>query len=99
LAVNGSDLYVVARGSRSLHHLSLESGESTVIADNLPIGGGPGVTPKVVAGLPPNAPGPWMPFNDLAASPDGSVFVGCDGDGSVLRLVRRDDVWASATGH
>ncbi|MGW8816100.1 Vgb family protein [Gordonia terrae] len=96
VALNGTDLYVVARGSRTVHHYSLESTAATILAGNLPIGGAPGVTPKVIGGLPPNAPGPWSPFNDLAVSADGrNLFIGCDGDGSVLRLVRRDDVWIS----
>lgn len=90
VAVSGDDVYVIDRRGRALHYVSL-SGRipSSVIATDLPVGPAPGVGETLVAGLPGLAPGPWLPFADLAIAPDGSVVVGCDGSGGII-AVKRD---------
>lgn len=91
VAVSGEDVFVIDRRARALHHASL-SGRvpSSVIAQNIPVGPAPGVGETIVAGLPGLAPGPWLPFADLAIAPDGSIVVGCDGSGGII-AVRREN--------
>jgi streptogramin lyase len=86
VALAGRRLHVVDRGDRSLHVLDLSTGRVQVAVRSLPVGPAPGIVPKVLPGLPGIMPGPLLPFSDLAAAPDGSVLIGADGDGSLLRL-------------
>lgn len=92
VAASGDDAYVIDRQTRELHHVAL-SGRipSSVIAKNVPVGPAAGVGETIVAGLPGLAPGPWLPFADLAIAPDGSVVVGCDGSGGIIAVKREPE--------
>jgi hypothetical protein len=59
----------------------------STIATGLAIGPPPGVTPKPLLGMPPFS-GPQGPFAGIAAGPDGTLYVSCDGEGSVFALLR-----------
>jgi sugar lactone lactonase YvrE len=86
VAVSNDTLYVVDRAAKTLHHVSLATRASTVIARDLPVGAAPGIVPKPLPGIPGVMPGPLLPFADIALDADGAVLVGADGDGSILRL-------------
>ena len=90
VAVSGEDVFVVDRAARTLLHVDLGGGVLTEIAGNLPVGPAPGVGETIVGGLPGLAPGPWLPFADLAISPDGAVIVGCDGAGALVAIAPDD---------
>jgi sugar lactone lactonase YvrE len=90
LAISDDTLFVLDRGARSLHGVSLRSGKSAVIASGLPVGPAPGIVPKVLPGIPGIMPGPLSPFADLAAARDGSIVLSGDGEGSLLRVRRSD---------
>ena len=90
VAVSGEDVFVLDRAARTLLRVDLGSGVITEIAANLPVGPAPGVGETIVAGLPGLAPGPWLPFADLAISPDGAVIVGCDGAGTLVAIASDD---------
>jgi sugar lactone lactonase YvrE len=88
LALSGSDVFVAERDGRALHRLSLETGRSHVVASDLPFGAAAGIVLPVPPGVPPLAPGPFLPFTDVAVAADGVVYAGADGEGSVLRFER-----------
>ena len=48
------------------------------------------VAGRLASPLPGLAPGPWLPFADLAISPDGAVIVGCDGAGTLVAIASDD---------
>jgi DNA-binding beta-propeller fold protein YncE len=85
IAVHGGRLYVVDAVGKTVTEQDLASGARSVVASNLPVGAPPGVTPKRLNGFPPFV-GPMGPFSGLAAGPDGTLYVGADGDGSILAL-------------
>lgn len=89
IATSGTSLFVADRGAKSLLRVQLASGERAVVAEQLPVGGGPGVEIPVAPGLPPLAPGPLLPFTDVAVDRDGTVYVSADGEGSVLAFSKR----------
>lgn len=72
LAISGTTLYLLDRGSRSLWALDLDSGGTTgaQIATNLPVGAD---CPLDFAG-------------GLCCDPAGGLLIAADGEGSVLRL-------------
>ncbi len=78
-------LYVVDAGTKEVVMLDLNSKARNTIAAGLPLGAPPGVEPKPLKGLPPFS-GPQGPFAGIAVTPDGTVYVSADGDGSVLAL-------------
>ncbi|MCV7385827.1 SMP-30/gluconolactonase/LRE family protein [Mycolicibacter longobardus] len=78
-------LYVVDAGARQVLEIDLDTGTRHTIAEGLPIGPPPGVTPKPLKGMPPFS-GPQGPFAGIARGRDGTLFVSADGDGSVLAL-------------
>jgi sugar lactone lactonase YvrE len=86
VAVAHGQLFVLDRVSRLLHAVDLASGRAQIVARQLPVGPAPGIVPKVLPGIAGIMPGPLLPFADLAAAPDGSVLIGAEGDGSLLRL-------------
>lgn len=81
----GRTLYVVDAGARQVLSADLDTGARRVIAEGLPIGPPPGVTPKPLKGMPPFS-GPQGPFAGIARGRDGTLFISADGDGSVLAL-------------
>jgi len=89
LVLAGEELYVVDAGARELVAYSLKARKRETIASNLPVGAPPGVTPKVLAGIPGLLPGPLPPFAGIAAARDGTIYVAADGEGSVLAFKRQ----------
>lgn len=86
VTIAGDQLFVLDRGARVLHAVSLLTGQSQVVARALPVGPAPGIAPKTLPGIAGVMPGPLLPFADLTTLPDGSVLIGADGEGSLLRL-------------
>jgi sugar lactone lactonase YvrE len=85
LTVWGGRLYVLDAGARKLVERDLASGAEKVLAQDLPVGPPPGVTPKLLRGIPPFT-GPMFPFAGLTAGADGTLYISADGEGSVLAL-------------
>jgi sugar lactone lactonase YvrE len=83
----GDALYVVDAGAQSVLAVDTATGARTTLASGLPIGPPPGVDPKPLRGMPPFS-GPQGPFAGIAQGPDGTLYVSCDGDGSVVALRR-----------
>jgi sugar lactone lactonase YvrE len=75
VGVFGREVYVVETGKRRLASISLDSGATRTIAEDLPVG------MPVVGVQTGRSP-------SLAIGNDGSVVCGCDGDGSILRFQR-----------
>lgn len=86
VAVSGGDLFVLDRGGKALHRVSLGTKRAEVVARNLPVGAQPGIVPKTLPGIEDVLPGPLLPFAGLAAAPGGTLYVAADGDGSILAL-------------
>ena len=80
-------LFVTDAGDKSVVAVELATGMRSTIATGLAIGPPPGVTPKPLLGMPPFS-GPQGPFAGIAAGPDGTLYVSCDGEGSVFALRR-----------
>ncbi|MFI1235754.1 SMP-30/gluconolactonase/LRE family protein [Nocardia salmonicida] len=87
ILVREGTLYVVDVGSKSLISVDLATKVRTTLAQNLPVGAPPGVTPKPLRGLPPFS-GPQGPFAGITAGPDGTLYLSADAEGSVLALRR-----------
>lgn len=87
ILVREGALYVVDVGSKSLISVDLATKVRTTLAENLPVGAPPGVTPKPLRGLPPFS-GPQGPFAGISAGPDGTLYLSADAEGSVLALRR-----------
>jgi sugar lactone lactonase YvrE len=84
LTVRGDELFVVEAGSRQLTAVSLRTGETAVEAEHLPVGLPPGVVRPEPTPSP--FPGPPRPFTALTTAADGSLLLGANGEGTVLRL-------------
>jgi sugar lactone lactonase YvrE len=76
VAVADGAVFVAEHGDRQVVRWDLDSGERTVVARDLAFGS-PGGTPLA-----------WGAAGMLTWH-DGSVLIGCDGDGSIRRLIRR----------
>ena len=85
IAVYGNDLIVVDTVAKTVSRIDLATGTSAVIAANMPVGAPAGVRPKFLGAIGDMA-GPMIPFADIAAAPDGSLYVSGDAEGSVLLL-------------
>ncbi|MFC4504208.1 MULTISPECIES: hypothetical protein [Streptomyces] len=90
LTVLGGELFTVETAHRRLLAVSLTTGECRTDAEDLPVGPPPGSTPRadpaLFAGGMPGAP---ARFAGLATTPDGSLLLSADGEGTVLRLSPR----------
>jgi len=84
----GDTLFTLDTGDDQLVAFSLTTRKRETIASNLPVGAPPGVTPKILAGIPGLLPGPLRPFAGIAAARDGTIYMAADGEGSVLALKR-----------
>jgi sugar lactone lactonase YvrE len=89
VAVLGDELLVLDRGAKALVSVGLSGGEVREVARNLPVGPERGVSPHYLPGIPGIAPWPIVPFAGLAVTADGAVHIACDGDRSVMKIVRR----------
>ena len=85
LALQGGCLYVVDAGAKSVLSHDLDTGAQLTLATNLPVGPPPGVTPKLLKGLPPIA-GPMRPFSGIAAAADGTLYISANGEGGIVAL-------------
>jgi sugar lactone lactonase YvrE len=80
LAFSGGRLFVVEAGRRRL----VEVGPpARVVAENLPVAPPRTTQPALLVESLPGVP---RQFAALAAGPDGSLYLGASGDGSILRL-------------
>lgn len=90
LAVLGAELFTVDTEHRRLLAISLSTGETRVDAEDLavglPPGTGPTEQPALFAHGMPGSPGQ---FAGLAVTPEGSLLLSANGEGSVLRLSPR----------
>ena len=84
VAVGGS-LFVADRAQRAVFKLT--GREKSVVAENLPFGRLPGVTERIMPGIPGVIGGPITPFTGLASDGRGNLYASADGDGSVLKLM------------
>ncbi|MFW0783395.1 SMP-30/gluconolactonase/LRE family protein [Gordonia sp. CPCC 206044] len=85
ITVVGSTLYIVDTAAKTLVGFDLETKSRQTIAQHLPVGAPPGITPKPLRGLEPFS-GPQGPFAGISAGPDGTLYVSGDADGSVLAV-------------
>jgi glucose/arabinose dehydrogenase len=85
----GDTLFTLDSGADQLVGFSITTRKRQTIASNLPVGAPPGVTPKILAGIPGLLPGPLRPFAGIAAGADGTIYIAADGEGSVLTLKRQ----------
>jgi sugar lactone lactonase YvrE len=73
VGVSGRDVYLIETGKRRLVAVSIDSGVVHTVAKDLPVGM---PVARVKSGRSPS----------IAIDRDGSVVLGCDGDGSILRF-------------
>jgi sugar lactone lactonase YvrE len=85
IAVLGSKLFVLDVATKQVIECDLTSGNSRMIAGNLPVGAPPGVVPKPLGGV-GDMCGPMTAFAGIAAGADGALYVSGDAEGSVLKL-------------
>lgn len=85
ILVRNDLLYVVDVGAKVLVEYDLAGGQRRNLAENLPVGPPPGVTPKFLHGVPPLT-GPMVRYTGIAAGADGTLFLSADAEGSVLAL-------------
>ncbi len=88
LCLSGGKLYAVDTGAKTLVQIDTATGMRRTVAFNLPVGAPIGVRPKFLANVGDMA-GPMVPFADITAAADGTLYVSADGEGSVL-AVRAD---------
>ncbi|MBW8486362.1 SMP-30/gluconolactonase/LRE family protein [Actinomadura parmotrematis] len=85
ILVHNGRLLILDADAKTLISADPATGARDVIASGLPVGAPSGVTPKPLKGLPPFS-GPQGPFADLAAGPDGTLYLSADAEGSVIAL-------------
>lgn len=87
IAVAGGRLLVLDVGTRELLSFALHGGDRQVLASGLPVKAPPGIAPKLLGSV-GTMSGPMEPCAGLALSPDGTIYIAGDADGSVLALHR-----------
>jgi sugar lactone lactonase YvrE len=78
-------LYVVDTGAKELIECDLRSGARRTIASALPVGAPAGVVPKFLGAI-GDMSGPMGPFAGITGTADGTLYLSCDADGSILAL-------------
>ncbi|OKI92645.1 hypothetical protein AMK10_23245 [Streptomyces sp. CB02058] len=90
LTILGDELYAVETGHRRVRGISLSSRTSWTEAEDLPLGRAPGEEPRTREEEPAlfanGLPGMARRFAGIAATPDGSLVLSGDGEGTLLRL-------------
>lgn len=86
LALLESKLYVIDVAARQLLEVDLDTGHRSVIVSGLPVGAPSG--PRKYLGPAGEFSGPMVSFAGLAAAGDGTLYVGADGNGSVMAIHR-----------
>ncbi|MDR2881362.1 MAG: SMP-30/gluconolactonase/LRE family protein, partial [Azoarcus sp.] len=84
LAIRGSKLYVIDVTTRELVEADLDTGARRTIVSGLPVGAPSG--PRKYLGPAGEFSGPMVSFAGLAAGEDGTLYVGADGNGSVMAI-------------
>ncbi len=87
LCARGGKIYVVDSEAKSLIEIDPSTGRQQVIASNLPVGAPKGVKAKFLGPIGDMA-GPMVPFSDVTAGADGTLYVAGDAEGSVLAIRR-----------
>lgn len=85
LCMSGGKLYIVDTATKALIEADPSTGAHDTVATNLPVGAPAGVKPKFLGPIGDMA-GPMIPFADVAAGADGTLYVSGDAEGSVLAL-------------
>jgi sugar lactone lactonase YvrE len=85
ILVRGGLLYIVDAGAQELIEYDLARKARRTIAEGLPVGAPPGVTPKYLRAI-GTLSGPMGPFAGIAAGADGTLYVSGDAEGSVLAI-------------
>ena len=88
ILVRANMLYIVDAGTKAVIAVDLGTGARQTLAAGLPVGAPPGVTPKPLRGMPPFS-GPQGPFAGISATPDGTLYISADGEGSVYTLKKQ----------
>lgn len=83
-ALNGDRLFVIDVTNRELVSSDTRGGDRRTIVAERPVGAPDG--PCKYLGPAGVFSGPMLSFAGLAAGPDGTLYVGADGDGSVMAL-------------
>ncbi|WP_345661302.1 SMP-30/gluconolactonase/LRE family protein [Streptomyces venetus] len=87
VTVHGDDLFTVDTAHRRLWSVSLTTGRTRVEAEDLAVGLPPGTTPGPAPALFTHGlPGVAARFAGLTATPDGSLLLSSNGEGTVVRL-------------
>jgi sugar lactone lactonase YvrE len=84
VALHGDRIHVVDVARRELVSASTDGTMRETIASDLPVGAPDG--PRKYLGPAGVFSGPMLSFAGLAAAPDGTLYLGADGDGSVMAL-------------
>ncbi len=87
LCLSGGKLYAVDTEAKALIQIDPASGAQTTIVSNLPVGAPAGIRPKFLSNVGDMA-GPMVPFSDVTAGPDGTLYVSADAEGSVMMVSR-----------
>ena len=84
IAIHGDQLFIVDVAARELIACDTSGRGRTTIASGLPVGAPAG--PRKYLGPAGAFSGPMISFAGLAAGPDGTLYFGADGNGSVMSL-------------
>ncbi len=85
LAIMGGRIVVVDTHAKAVIACDLSGGAQETLARGLPVGAPAGVRPRYLGPIGDMA-GPMINFSDIAAGPDGTLYVSGDAEGSVLAL-------------
>ena len=85
LAATGGKLYAVDTAGKRLVEVDPAGGAQRDVASDLPVGAPAGVRPRFLGPIGDMA-GPMVNFADVAAGPDGTLYVAADAEGSVLAV-------------
>ena len=87
LALTRGRLFVLDVGRQELVAVDPVGGGRTTVATGLPVGDPPGIDSPTLPGMAAiGLTGPLSAFVDVAVGPDGSLFIGADGEGAILRV-------------
>lgn len=85
LCLSHGQLYTVDTLYKRLLAIDPASGDVSVIASDLPVGAPAGVSPKFLGPI-GDMSGPMVNFADVAAAPDGTLYIAADAEGSVIAV-------------
>jgi sugar lactone lactonase YvrE len=86
LCLSGGKLYTVDAVAKSLIEVDPATGRTTIIASDLPVGAPLGLAATPWLGPIGDMSGPMINFADVAAGPDGTLYVSADAEGSVIAV-------------